>query len=116
MPVRSLHSSVLRWPEREVVGEALRQWARAVRSQHPDVLRVGYFGSYAAGRAGPGSDLDVVLVVETSPLPFAQRSRAWDLTGLPVPVDLLVYTRDEWESMPPDSRMARVLRDTTVWV
>jgi len=47
MPVRSLRSSVLRWPDAETVGAALRQWARGAGRQHPIINRVGYFGSYA---------------------------------------------------------------------
>ncbi len=64
-----------------------------------DVLSVGYFGSYARGDWGVGSDLDLVVVVKDSDLPFERRSAQWDTTSLPVPVDLLVYTQEEWQSL-----------------
>lgn len=48
---------------------------------------------------GVGSDLDVVLIVSESDLPFEGRASKWDLTVLPVPVDVLVYTQGEWERM-----------------
>jgi len=97
MPVRSLSSSVLKWPEAEAVIADLRRWAATVGAERGELLRVGYFGSCARGNWGVGSDLDVILIVESSPDPFPLRAARWDLSGLPVPCDVLVYTREEWE-------------------
>ena len=116
MPVRSCTSSVFRWPDAAAVDRALRQWAERAVADRPDLRRVGYFGSYARGDWGPGSDLDVVIVVRTSAEPMARRAAAWDLTGLPVPADLLVYTEDELGRLDPESRFARTLAEETVWV
>jgi predicted nucleotidyltransferase len=78
---------------------------------------VGYFGSYARGDWGPGSDLDVVIVVGTSESPFLERGSAWDLAGLPVPVQVLVYTREEWRALlERKDRFARMMAEETVWV
>jgi predicted nucleotidyltransferase len=63
------------------------------------VTAVGYFGSYARGDWGVGSDLGVVVIVDDSPEPFERRAARWDATGLPVPADVLVYTRAEWETL-----------------
>jgi hypothetical protein len=49
MPVRSLNSSVLKWPDRASVDRAVRAWAIDAAGQHPELLRAGYFGSYARG-------------------------------------------------------------------
>lgn len=114
MPVRSLRSSVFKWPGRDEVEKALRVWARTLKDSHPEVLRVGYFGSYASSSWGVGSDLDVVVVVEASTKPFMERPRDFDTTSLPVPVDLLVYTQEELERL--EGRFARVLKEETVWV
>ena len=116
MPVRSLSSAVLKWPDRATVAAALAEWATATRARTAAVLRVGYFGSYASGRPGPGSDIDVVMVITSSPTPFERRASEWNLTRLPVPADLLVYTREEWEHLPQESRLTRVLKTETVWV
>lgn len=57
------------------------------------------FGSYVYGTPGPHSDLDLLAVVEASPLTAYQRDalayRA--LRGIPVPIDVQVYTREEFE-------------------
>ena len=96
MPVRSLSSSVLKWPEAEAVIADLRRWAEAIGPERTELLRVGYFGSCARGNWGVGSDLDVILIVESSPDPFPVRAARWDLSDLPVPCDVLVYTQEEW--------------------
>src|SRR5258708_32880190 len=56
MPVRSLRSSVLKWPDRGTVEQALAAWAARERLRHPALLRLGWFGSYARGDAGGGGD------------------------------------------------------------
>jgi len=117
MPVRSSSSSVLRWPDREAVDAAVRSWARAEALGRPELLRLGYFGSYARGDWGPGSDLDLVAVVRESALPFERRAIEWNTLALPVHADLLVYTAREWDDLQArGSRFARVLADETVWV
>lgn len=99
MPVRSLNTSVIRWPDAAEVIASLRRWAEQTNRTHPEIVRVGYLGSYARGNWGVGSDLDVVLVVQSSEKPFIERSAAFDTNSLPVPVDLLVYTKDEFERL-----------------
>ena len=58
MPVRSLTSSVLRWPDSQTVDQAVRRWAEKVVRQRQHVVRIGYFGSYARGDWGVGSDTE----------------------------------------------------------
>lgn len=86
-PVRSLTSSVLRWPERSEVEAAVQAWASSATERHPELLRLGVFGSYARRDAGVGSDLDLVAVVESSERLFERRGAEWDLTELPVPAE-----------------------------
>ena len=116
MPVRSLNSSVLKWPDAKTVHEAFLRWAKKAVRKNANIVRVGYFGSYARGNYGPGSDLDVVIIVDTSDKPFERRAADWDFSAIPVPVDVLVYTRAEWWNLDTHSRrMARLLKSETVW-
>jgi uncharacterized protein len=56
MPVKSSNSSVLRWPRRSEVMEAVRAWAADARASRTDLLRVGHFGSLRRSDWGFGSD------------------------------------------------------------
>ncbi|MEW6072505.1 MAG: nucleotidyltransferase domain-containing protein [Planctomycetota bacterium] len=108
---------MLRWPEPRQVDEAARSWAAREAPRHPGLIRIGYFGSYARGDAGVGSDLDLVALVEAAAEPFASRGVAWELESLPVPAEILVYTRAEWDRLREGGgRLGAVLAHETVWV
>ena len=117
MPVRSLTSSVLKWPNRKTVDRAVRKWiTREVRKQGK-LRRLGYFGSCAVGDWGVGSDLDLIAIVASASEPFERRNLTWDLTPLPVPADLLVYTEEEWEKLrKKGGKFIRTLDLETVWI
>jgi uncharacterized protein len=117
MPVRSLNSSVFRWPDSELVTQAVVSWANSIVRSRPEVVAIGYFGSYARGDWGVGSDLDLLAVVESSNLEFHYRSKDWDLSELPVPSEILVYTLDEWSSLVHGvTRFGTTLQKQTRWV
>ena len=107
MPVRSLSSSVLRWPDKEEVLRALRVWIKARLKDHPEMLKVGYFGSYSRGDWGVGSDLDLLVIVREAKRPFLERLIEWPVEGLPVPTDVFIYTEAEWKRMLQRSPWAR---------
>lgn len=104
MPKRSSRSSVHTWPDRATVDRAVREWAAREAAERPGVRRIGYLGSYARDEAGPGSDVDLVVLVERSDRPFIERAAEWDTTRLPVPADLMVYTVEEWARMLEEGR------------
>jgi uncharacterized protein len=117
MPVRSLTSSVFIWPDRQAVDLAARSWALQQAVLHPELQRLGYFGSYARGEWGVGSDLDLLAVVSHSSEPFNRRALGWDLLPLPVPAELLVYTVEEWKELrAADSLFVRRLDQELVWL
>ena len=57
------------------------------------------YGSYAYGTPGPGSDVDLLVVVEKSSVdPYTRDAGAYRaLFGIGVPKDVQVYTRSEFE-------------------
>jgi uncharacterized protein len=117
MPVRSLSSSVIKWPDINAVREAIDLWAMKEVPKHSELLRLGYFGSYARGDWGVGSDLDLVAVVSRSSEAFDRRNVSWSLTPLPVPADLLIYTEEEWASLEGKGGLfVRTLSRETIWI
>lgn len=84
---------------------------------HPELVRLGYHGSYARGDWGVGSDLDLVAIVSNASTPFHQRGLEWDLVDLPVPSEILVYTEAEWRRLQAEGRrFARTLVQEMVWL
>jgi len=116
MPVRSLHSSVLRWPDKHTVETALRAWTQFLKREHPEMVGLAYFGSYARGDWGVGSDLDVIIIVAATDRPFEERGRDFDAGALPVPADVLVYTLEEWRSLSRENPFFRRLEREAVWI
>jgi predicted nucleotidyltransferase len=108
---------VIVWPKRAEIDAATRRWAADVAPTHPELRRLGYFGSYARGNWGVGSDLDLVAIVAASERSFAERAAAWPTEALPVPVDLMVYTEAEWEALADEQPTFWMrLNRETVWV
>jgi len=117
MPVRSSNSPVLKWPGKTEVLGSLWDWLQAQQSRHPELVRLGYAGSYARGDWGVGSDLDLIAIVTGTTEPFHRRGLSWDVNALPVPVDLLIYTVSEWEAIIAEqSRFARTIQREAVWI
>lgn len=64
-----------------------------------DVRRAILFGSLARGDVGPASDVDLIIIREST-APFVRRGE--DLLALwpaGTPVDLFVYTPQEWQTL-----------------
>lgn len=70
---------------------------RLVEALSPD--RIYLFGSHVRGEAGPHSDIDILVVVPQSDLPGHVRDRSAyrALRGIVAPIEVLVWTRDEYE-------------------
>jgi predicted nucleotidyltransferase len=82
-----------------------------------DILAIGYLGSYARGDWGPGSDVDLIVIVVGELPPLGERARGWDTTQLPVPADLLLYSEGEWRShMTRSARWRATVEREVVWV
>lgn len=86
---------------------------RLVDALHPE--RIDLFGSRARGDAAPDSDHDIVAVVpESDPAPHRRDLVAFRaLCGVGVAKDVIVYTREEFESRSraASSLPATVLRE-----
>jgi predicted nucleotidyltransferase len=116
MPVKSFNSRVLKWPKKEEVHRSVEAWAQQIGKKFPVIVLVGYFGSYARDDWGVGSDLDVVVVVRGSVEDELKRGVGLSLRILPVPVDLLFYSANEWKSMSNNTRFGKMIKTDTIWV
>jgi predicted nucleotidyltransferase len=83
-------------PDRAASGTIAEMVRRIVEHLHPE--RVILFGSYAAGLQGPGSDVDLLVIVGVK---GAKRSKEVELyrllAGIGLPKDIVVVTPDDVE-------------------
>jgi predicted nucleotidyltransferase len=87
---------VIARPRRWSLEELARRAAAPLREAGAE--RAVVFGSWARGTADGYSDLDLAVVLDTD-LPRHERPRLLGrlLDALPLPVDLVVYTTEEFE-------------------
>lgn len=83
----------------EQLDQKLAEIVRRLREAFSPVA-IYFFGSYAYGTPQSHSDIDLLVVVEDSPLdPYERDARAYRaLRGLGAPKDVQVYTREEFET------------------
>ena len=75
------------------------------------VQRISVFGSFARGRRDLFTDLDILVVMDTE-MSLVDRLRfLYSRLALPVDLDILCYTPQEFESLKATGRLARILGD-----
>ena len=94
----------------------LKDYAKSVKCKHPEVERVGFFGSYANDTYGPASDVDLLIILQQSSKRFLDRIPDFLPGNLSVCCDVFPYTGEEIEKMKKDgnSWIQHVL-DEAIW-
>jgi uncharacterized protein len=95
-------SARVTWLDRKGARLAAVDAARSLARSHPEIEGVLLFGSIARGDATPSSDVDLLIVLRESDLPFLDRIPRYTPAIPPLGVDVLPYTRDELEKMRAD--------------
>lgn len=92
----SFNSVTVFWLDADLVRERLRAAVERLAGDQ-NVLRVVLFGSFAEGRAVPGSDLDIMIVLAHDERPLLERVSAYltYFSGIGIGVDLFPYTVSE---------------------
>lgn len=103
--------------KRAEYGSLLReavQRAVSVLAAMEEVERVSLVGSFARGCADLRSDLDLLVVMRTEK-PFIERLRVlYPLLSLPVDVDILCYTPEEFVEMKERPSLKNMLKEEVV--
>jgi predicted nucleotidyltransferase len=102
--------------KRQEYRELLRHSAGAIVSKLAalDAEKISLFGSYARGRADLFTDLDVLVIWNTDK-PFIERAGiVHSLLALPVDLDVLCYTPEEFRRMRDTPFIKKILEDEVV--
>jgi predicted nucleotidyltransferase len=102
MPEPSSPSVKVTFANRKQILTALENLIQEWTQKHPELEQVILFGSYVRGDYFPGSDVDVLLILEKSDQPFLKRIPKFLPIQFPVDIDVFPYTRDEVQRMLKD--------------
>ncbi len=97
---KSFGSVVVYSVDKVAVEEALARFVAACRERE-EILAVVLFGSFARGGFGVGSDVDLLLILRESPLPFLDRIPLYRPVDFPIDVDVFPYTLAELRAGQP---------------
>ncbi|GAB6063117.1 nucleotidyltransferase domain-containing protein [Deferrisoma palaeochoriense] len=88
--------------DREEALRRVREAAERLGRERPEVRFVGLFGSLAKGTAVPGSDADLIVVLDPTDLRFLDRPLRYGpyFEGVGLDVDLFCYTPEELPRTP----------------
>ena len=105
MPVKSLNSAVRKWPDRNKVIREARKWAKQLARKNSSVKNIYLFGSATNfEKWGVGSDIDILVELKESSIPFTRRSPSLNPSNISVPAEILMYTTGELERMRKENR------------
>ena len=99
MPKQSPPSVKITYFNREYISEALNKFVRELARKCPEVERVILFGSFARGEGVPGSDIDLLIVLKESNIPFFDRIPKYTPSRFPIGMDVFPYTEEELAQM-----------------
>lgn len=81
--------------------ESLKNAVHNIKEKVSEVEQVFLFGSFSTRKHTPESDIDLLIIVKTTTIPFLKRSLKFldFFKGLPFDINILVYTQNELTSM-----------------
>jgi predicted nucleotidyltransferase len=90
-----LNSAILKWPDKQKVLNEAKLWAESTGLGDRNIIKIFCFGSICTGRWGVGSDLDILIILKQTRVPFISRAMLFNASAISVPTDILVYTESE---------------------
>lgn len=102
--------------KREPLLARLKERAQKLLASHPRALEVGLFGSLVRGNYGPGSDADLLVILEADARRFVDRIPEFleHFSGLGIAVDVFPYTVAEIQTMQDEGFMKTVFAEHLV--
>ena len=118
-PVRkqSYGSVTIFWLDKKAAFRLTEKAAEELARNRAEVELVKLFGSFATGTATAASDVDILIVVKHSTLPLLDRPAEFlpYFSGVGMPAELFVYTRDEIDTRLPSIAEMALRKGITLW-
>jgi len=91
----SLNSVKVFWLEQDKLIDKIRERAK-ILGEDKNVLKIILFGSLAEGKAIPGSDVDILIILKKDERNFVDRIGDWlEKFSIDFPVEVFPYTEKE---------------------
>lgn len=102
--------------EVEPIIARLKERAQELLTSHPQLLEVGLFGSLVRGDYGPGSDADLLVILEADARRLIDRMSEWleCFSGVGIAIDVFPYTMEENEAMQDSGVVKTALTERVV--
>ncbi|MEM3511840.1 MAG: nucleotidyltransferase domain-containing protein [Candidatus Jordarchaeales archaeon] len=96
------------WLDQDRLIESIRKIAVKVGMENENVVKIILFGSLAERRAAPGSDADILVVLEKDDKKFMDRIEEWTKKfKVGFPIEVFPYTLRELEASIAKEAMNR---------
>ncbi|MBI5970646.1 MAG: nucleotidyltransferase domain-containing protein [Deltaproteobacteria bacterium] len=84
--------------------DALKTASCEIKKAHPLAVRILLFGSFCRGNYTPESDIDLLIILKETGVPFLRRKDAFSdfFKQIPFDLNMLVYTEKEIGDMLKD--------------
>ena len=99
MQTKSSDSVKIKYLDKSAIMNAITHLVEDLSQKYPEIEEIHLFGSLARDEAVPGSDVDILVVLADSDLPFRDRIEKYMPSSFPVGIDILPYTRSEMALM-----------------
>jgi len=100
---KSCGSVKIFWLDKKLLDARIKTAVKKMLKERKDIDDVVLFGSFAEGRAGVSSDVDILIIVKDSDKSFIDRQLDYrDYFGdIGLNVDIFVYTQEEAQKHNP---------------
>ena len=98
-----MNSAAITSPRRLEIERAVCAYAQDLLAGYPEVIKVIWFGSWVTGHPSRHSDVDICLLLSSSPHPrMRDRIPVYLPDRFPGGIDLFPYTIDEFKELETD--------------
>jgi len=96
---RLLSSVEVKYHNPGLIRKKVELFAKDLKANHPEIIRVIWFGSWIMGGYSPGSDVDLCIIVDHAAKAHRDRPVRYLPHGFPVGLDICVYTEKEFKKL-----------------
>ena len=116
LQVQSLDSVKILSVDYNALIKGLKKACHKIKINHPETLKLLLFGSFSKGDYTPESDIDILIIVRQTDIPFLERRDMFldFFKDIPFDLNILVYTEAELKKMLGEGNpfIQRVMKET----